>query len=68
MLGTAADTSAASVDERVRVERWIREQLTQAGFSDDDATVAIAAGLDWRALVRLREHGCPRRLALEIVR
>jgi hypothetical protein len=64
----ATDIRDAAASETVRVEDWIRVQLTRAGFSDAEATVAIAADLDWRALVRLRERGCPCRLALEIVR
>lgn len=64
----AIDDRGARVQESTEVEKWIRERLTAAGFSDDDATVVIGAGLDWRALVRLRERGCPRQLAFEIVR
>lgn len=64
----AATDNPDAMAETISVERWIRIQLTRAGFSDADATVAIAADLDWRALVRLRERGCPCRLALEIVR
>ena len=68
MHEAAADDLDAMADQSVRVEYWIRAQLTRAGFSDAEATVAIAADLDWRALVRLRERGCPCPLALEIVR
>lgn len=68
MHDVTTDNRDTTADQTVRVEHWIREQLTRAGFSDADATVAIAAGLDWRALVRLRERGCPCRLAIEIVR
>jgi hypothetical protein len=67
LRATAID-GGSGADETERVELWIREQLTLAGFTDADATVVIAAGLDWRALVRLRERGCPRQLALAIVR
>ena len=68
MWVTATDNASGRVDETAKVEDWIREQLTQAGFSNADATVVIAARLDWRTLVRLRERGCPRQLALAIVR
>jgi hypothetical protein len=68
MQATATDNRGGRVDETARVEDWIREQLMQAGFNDHDATVVIAARLDWRTLVRLRERGCPRQLALAIVR
>lgn len=68
MWATATENTSRAVDEAAMVEDWIRERLTQAGFSDNDATVVIAARLDWRMLVRLRERGCPRHLALAIVR
>lgn len=68
MQATVTDDRGSRIDETIRVEGWIREQLTRAGFSEVDATVVIAARLDWRTLVRLRERGCPRQLALAIVR
>jgi hypothetical protein len=68
MPAITTDNDGGAIDETAKVEDWIRDQLTKAGFSDDDATVVIAARLDWRTLVRLRERGCPRQLALTIVR
>ena len=68
MQATAIDNRSVRIDDTARVEDWIREQLTRVGFSDDDATVVIAARLDWRTLVQLRERGCDRHLALAIVR
>jgi hypothetical protein len=64
----ATDECDPHPDQAVRVEHWIRAQLIRAGFSDAEVTVVIAADIDWRALVRLRERGCPCRLAIEIVR
>ncbi len=58
---------AHEADELVKLERWIRDQLREAGFSEHDAGVAIDEELDWRALVSLRESGCPVELALAIV-
>ncbi len=62
------ETDTCACDEALLLERWIRDQLRRAGYSERDAAVAIAEGLDWRSLVRLRERGCPDELALAIVR
>jgi hypothetical protein len=68
MQATAIDKRGVRIDDTARVDDWIREQLTGVGFTEDDATVVIAARLDWRTLVQLRERGCDRQLALAIVR
>jgi hypothetical protein len=62
------DDDNSGNDTAVEVDRWIGEQLAEAGFSDHDVAVAIEERLDWRTMVRLREGGCPPELALEIVK
>ena len=55
-------------DAAVMLECWIGERLAGAGFGEHEVAVAIEESLDWRAMVRLREQGCPAELALEIVK
>ena len=49
------------------VHDWRVRQLTRLGISWPLAQ-AVADHVDWHQVARLVQHGCPPRLALEIVR
>ena len=49
------------------VHDWRVRQLTRLGISWSLAQ-AVADHVDWHQVARLVQHGCPPRLALDIVR
>jgi hypothetical protein len=53
--------------EELLVHEWRTEQLLRLGLPRTLAET-FADLVDWHALAELVEHGCPPRLALEIVR
>jgi hypothetical protein len=56
-----------AIDHRDPVHEWRVWQLTRLGISWSLAQ-AVADHVDWHQVARLVQHGCPPRLALDIVR
>ena len=56
-----------AIDHHDPVHEWRVWQLTRLGISWSLAQ-AVADHVDWHQVARLVQHGCPPRLALDIVR
>ena len=62
-----ADALEGKPNDRLLVHAWRTEQLRRLGLSRRTADT-FADVVDWRAIARLVDRGCPAELALEIVR
>jgi hypothetical protein len=62
-----AEDLESDVKEVLLVREWRAEQLQRLGLPSTLAE-AFADDVDWHALSKLIERGCPLGLALEIVR
>jgi hypothetical protein len=55
------------IDRDDAMHEWRARQLTRQGIPCSPAQ-AVADHVDWHQVARLLQHGCPPRLALNIVR
>ena len=56
------------IDEEIQVEIWNRNQLLTLGFSEFDAVSMTEQRISWHDVAKLLNSGCPKELAIEILR
>jgi hypothetical protein len=64
---TSTDRFDIDANEELRVRAWRAERLRSLGLSPMLADL-FADLVDWHAIARLVERGCPPHVAVEIVR